>query len=266
LTYKIPHHFISVLEPDEYYSAGQFGTDARIQIEKIFQRRNIPLIVGGSGLYIRAIHEGLFSIGSIDSEYRRRLQGRLKTEGSEVLFEELKEIDLPVAKTIHPRNGKRIIRALEVYQNTGKPLSALQQEKPAEVPNFSVLKFGLTRERAALYQQINERVDYMFREGLVEEVRKILASGYDKNLNSLNTVGYKEVIDFLDGEINMETCVELVKRNTRRYAKRQLTWFRAEKNIHWLNLSEEVPLEETAKKIIKKYRRELKKADVSEAN
>jgi tRNA dimethylallyltransferase len=261
---KIPHHFIDILEPDEYYSAGQFGTDARLQIKKIFHRGKIPLIVGGSGLYIRAILDGFFSGGSADTDYRRRLQGRLKAEGSEVLYEELKEIDFSLAKTIHPRNGKRIIRALEVYQNTGKPLSELQREKPAEAPNFIALKFGLTRERTALYQQINERVDYMFQKGLVEEVRQIIARGYHKTLNSLNTVGYKEVIDFLEGEIDLETCVELVKRNTRRYAKRQLTWFRAEKNIHWLNLDEEVPLGEIAEKIIKEYWRELNKTDVSE--
>jgi tRNA dimethylallyltransferase len=256
---KIPHHFIDVLKPDEYYSAGQYGTDARLHIEKIFHRGKIPLIVGGSGLYIRAILDGFFNGGSVDTDYRRRLQGRLKAEGAEVLYEELKEIDFPIAKTIHPQNGKRIIRALEVYQNTGKPLSELQREKPAEAPKFTALKFGLTRERSALYQKINERVDHMFQEGLVEEVRQILARGYNKTLNSLNTVGYKEVIDFLEGEIDLETCVELVKRNTRRYAKRQLTWFRAEKNIHWLNLDEEVSLEEIAEKIIKEYQWELKK-------
>jgi len=262
---KIPHHFIDILEPDEYYSAGQFGTDARLQIDKIFHRGKIPLIVGGSGLYIRAILDGFFSSGSGDTDYRRKLQGRLKAEGSEVLFEELKEIDFPVAKTIHPRNGKRIIRALEVYQNSGKPLSVLQREKPAEAPNFTALKFGLTRERTALYQQINKRVDHMFREGLVEEVRQVLARGYNKTLNSLNTVGYKEVIDFLEGKIDLETCVELVKRNTRRYAKRQMTWFRAEKNLHWLNLDEGIPLGDIAEKIINEYWREMNKKDISEA-
>jgi tRNA dimethylallyltransferase len=261
----IPHHFIDFLKPDVYYSAGQFGISARTKIEEIFQRGNLPLIVGGSGLYIRAVLDGFFDGDSIDTENRKILQRRLKTEGSEALYEELIIIDSPVAQTIHPRNGKRITRALEVYHNTGKRLSELQRKRPASYPSFTALKFGLMRERSQLYQRINERVDQMLREGFVTEVQKILERGYDKNLNSLNTVGYKEVIDYLEGDISLDTCVELIKRNTRRYAKRQLTWFRAEKDIRWLTLDESEPLSEIAKKIIKIYRREIKRLDVNKA-
>jgi tRNA dimethylallyltransferase len=251
---KIPHHYIDRLEPDQDYSAGQFGNDARETVREIFGRNHVPLVVGGSGLYIRALTEGFFSGEEKDPENRKRLQKRLKTEGSDSLYNELDKIDPVTARSIHPQNGKRIVRALEVYYNTGKPLSVLWQKK-SQPPEFSFIKFGLLMDRKQLYHRINERVEQMFSDGLLEEVKNILSAGYPPQLNSLNTVGYKEVIDFLEGKTDYQTCIELIQRNTRRYAKRQMTWFNAEKDIRWLPVAGDSRVTELAETIIGEYRR-----------
>jgi tRNA dimethylallyltransferase len=225
---KIPHHFIDLLYPDQSYSAGQYGEEARRVIEEIFNRGKTPLVVGGSGLYIKALLEGFFEGDIKSSQIRESLRKRLRTEGA-------------VAREIHPHNGHRIIRALEVYENTGQPLSALQQKKITK-PSFSVKKLGLNMDRPQLYQRINNRVIKMFNQGLVEEVHDILSKGYQKDLNSLNTVGYKEVIQYLDGVIDYEACVQMIQRNSRNYAKRQLTWFRPDKEILWYEIKKETDL------------------------
>jgi tRNA dimethylallyltransferase len=247
-----PHHFIDICKPDQYYSAGQFGLDARAVVKKIARKGNIPLIVGGSGLYIRALFEGFFNGNVYDQEIRDSLKERMKNEGLEKLYQELQKIDKRSAVKIHPNNSQRIIRALEVFYIAGKTLSNLQQKKLIPF-SFPQLKIGVNIKRELLYKNINKRVDHMFAAGLVDEVKSILACGFDKHLNSLNTLGYKEVIQYLDGKINYENCVEQVKQNSRRYAKRQLTWFRADKDLRWIDIENSSDLKKACHKIIKMF-------------
>lgn len=246
---EIPHHFINYLDLDQYYSAGQFGKEARKKIMQIFTRGRIPLIVGGSGLYIRALLKGFFEGNIVNLEIRQSLQKRLEEEGSKALYKELMELDRESASKIHPNNSKRVLRALEVCLVSGKKFSSLRKKKPPPMP-YRILKFGINKSRNKLYQDINSRVDLMFQNGLVSEVTRILDLGYDINLNSINTVGYKEVIRFLKGEIDQNTCIEQVKQNSRRYAKRQLTWFRAEKDIQWYIIENSEDLKMVASDIV----------------
>ncbi len=252
----IPHHFIDILEPDQFYSAGQYGSDARKVIREIFEKNKIPLVVGGSGLYIKALLEGFFKNDVRDEGIRKSLQDRLETEGPESLYQELKKVDEASTQKIHPQNSQRLIRALEVYLASGVPLSHLQQKR-ADPPDFQTIKFGITKDRKQLYRDIDERVDEMFRAGLLQEVSNLLQRGYAKELNSLNSVGYKEVIQYLDGIIDYDTCTELVKRNSRRYAKRQLTWFKADPEIQWMEIRKPDDYEEACEVILRTYHKTL---------
>ena len=249
---RIPHHFIDMLEPDENYSAGQFGLQAREVIEQIFQREKIPLIVGGSGLYLKALLDGFFEGDVRDERIRNSLERRLEEEGSEPLYNDLVKLDKTAAAKIHPNNGQRIIRALEVCLTADAKFSDLQKKKLPD-PDFTVLKFGINKPRSQLYADIDRRVDQMFENGLLAEVVGILERGFEKNLNSLNSVGYKEVIDYLEGNLDFETCVKLIKQNSRRYAKRQLTWFRADDKIRWFMLDDKMGFREISRQIIKTY-------------
>jgi len=246
---RVPHHFINMLKPDQDYSAGRFGEDGRKKIEEIFERNKTPLVVGGAGLYIKALLEGFFEGEIHNNKIRKSLQDRLKQEDSLTLYQELNKVDPEIAQKLHPHNGKQIIRALEVYLSTGERLSDLQKNKlPAS--DYHSLKFGLMQERNTLYKRINRRVERMFQDGLLGEVTKILNLGYDEGLNSLNTVGYAEVIQYMKGNMDYESCVEQVKRNSRHYAKRQLTWFRADKDIHWFNIEDQQELGTVAREIV----------------
>ena len=230
----IPHHFIDILNPDQDYSAGMFGKEARRCIGEIFRRGNIPLVVGGSGLYIRALLYGFFREDARDLTLREQIKNRLSDIGPQGLHEELGRVDPLAAQKIHPNNTRRVIRALEVSYATGRPITDVQVRNPDPAP-FKWLQLGLTMEREALYERINDRVEVMFEAGLIEEVRGILMRGYSREHNALNSVGYKEVIEHFDGDMALDSCKDLIKRNTRRYAKRQLTWFRADENIQWVD-------------------------------
>ncbi len=249
---KIPHHFVNMLEPDENYSAGQFGLQARVVIDEIFRRERIPLIVGGSGLYIKALLDGFFEEDVRDKQIRNSLEKRLEQEGSQSLYADLIKLDEAAAAKIHPKNSQRIIRALEVCLAADLKFSDLQKKKVPKL-NFKVLKFGINKPRAQLYADINQRVDQMFNDGLLPEVSGVLEKGYKKDLNSLNSVGYKEAIECLEGSIDFETCVKLIKQNSRRYAKRQLTWFRADGEIQWFMLDDKMGFPEISRQIIKTY-------------
>lgn len=240
---KIPHHMVDFLAPDAEYSAGQFGSEAREIICDIFSRGNLPVVVGGSGLYIRALLDGFFQDDIRNPMLRDQLSRRLEKEGSLQLHEELTRIDPQAAARIHPNNGHRIVRALEVCYTAQQPISEIQREKRDPAP-FTWIKYGLTMERQALYDRINRRVDDMFGQGLLDEVKKIIEMGYSTTLNALNSVGYKEVIAHLNGELDLESCKALIKRNSRRYAKRQLTWFRSEKDLHWLDVADKSAIEQ----------------------
>jgi tRNA dimethylallyltransferase len=246
---RVKHYFIDELDPNEEFNAGIFGEKGREIIEDIFSRGKIPIIVGGSGLYVKSLIDGFFEGPGADWELREMLYRKASQLGKEAIYEELKKVDPVSAEKIHPNNLKRIIRALEVYYITGKPISQMQKEIKPEI-NFKTIQIGLNWDRKKLYKRIEERVDKMIKDGLIEEVKKLRELGFDKNLNSLQTVGYKEVFDYLDGLISYEQMIYLIKRNSRRYAKRQLTWFRQDKRIIWLDVDESTDFEKLADKVI----------------
>ena len=244
---RVKHYFIDELLPDQEFNAGEFGKKGRLIIDDIIKRNKIPIVVGGSGLYIKALVDGLFEGPTSDKTIRHHLFHRLKIEGSEKLLEELRSVDPTAAEKMLPSNTRRIIRALEVYQLTGTPISELQKSR---IPiNFSAVFVGLNWERKQLYERINKRVDCMLKEGLIEEVKDLISKGYSQELNSLQTVGYKEVFDFIQGKIDYQQMVTLIKRNTRRFAKRQLTWFRHDARITWFDVSNESEFEKVGGKI-----------------
>lgn len=234
---KVKHHFIDIKFPDEYYSAGRYGKDARQKIYELFQQGKIPIVVGGSGLYIRALVDGFFDKQISDTEVKNRLKLEIKKNGTSNLYDRLKQVDLVTAEKIHPNDGHRIVRALEVYELTGQSLSEFQKQKP-EKANFIPIFIGLNRDRKILYQIIEQRVDLMIENNLVDEVKMLIKMGYHSQLNSLQTVGYREVFDYLENRINFDEMVALIKQRSRNYAKRQLTWFRKDKRIKWFNLDD----------------------------
>jgi len=246
---EIKHYFIDELEPAEEFNVSIFEKSSLSIFTKLFVVHKTPIVVGGSGLYIRALVDGLFEIQDNDEDYRKYLSDLRNKNGNEFLYEKLKTIDPTSAAKMYPQNWKRVIRALEVYNLTGRKISELHKEYAREV-NIKYFQFGLNWERDILYERINNRVDEMIKNGLVEEVKSLLEKGFSKELNALNTVGYKEIISYLDKKISLERAVELIKRNTRHFAKRQLTWFNADKRIHWFKINSENQLNEISNSII----------------
>ncbi len=229
----IPHHFIDDREIDEPISAGAFADAAWTRITSIRNRERNVVAVGGSTLYLKALTQGLADIPTVPAYVRQKLNRRLQDEGPHRLYDELKAVDPAAAATMDPTKSQRIVRALEVYHATGRPLSEHQQNKIE--PPFDFQVFVLDRDRAELYNRIEQRVDQMIDNGLIDEVRQILEAGFGAELPALRTIGYQEPIAFLRGAIDEAEMLRLLKRNTRRYAKRQLTWFRREPNYIWLD-------------------------------
>ena len=231
---EIRHHLIDIADPDENVSAARYAEEADRAIAEILSRGKRVIVVGGTGLYIRALLKGLVDSPSGSGEVRSRLQQEARERGNQAMLDELMEVDPESAGRMHPNNLVRIIRALEVYRITGIPLSRYQQEHGFSSPRYQALQIGLEVERSELYRRIEQRVDGMLAAGLVDEVRRLLQAGYSRQDKALRGIGYKEIISFLDGECTCAEAVELIKRDTRRYAKRQMTWFRAENEIIWL--------------------------------
>ncbi|OGV05162.1 MAG: tRNA (adenosine(37)-N6)-dimethylallyltransferase MiaA [Ignavibacteria bacterium RIFOXYA2_FULL_37_17] len=248
---KMKHHFIDLLEPDEDYNVSRFETDSLKVIDELITQGKIPIVVGGSGLYIKALTEGIFNSVDTDDDYREELKVKREKFGNEYLYDELKKVDPQSASGMLPQNWKRIMRALEVFHLTGEPIWKMQENYERKV-DYNFILFGLDWDRKILYANIEKRVDEMIESGLMDEVKNILSLGYSKNINSLNTVGYKEIISYLDNEITLEHAIELIKRNTRRYAKRQMTWFRKTENINWLTCDENTSSEQLISLILKK--------------
>jgi len=248
---KVPHHLIDFLDPSENYDVSKFENDANEIIDQIHKKNKTPIVVGGSGLYVKALIDGIFDSAEKDEKYRKELLQKRKDFGNEFLYEELKKVDLTSAERMLPQNWKRVMRALEVFHTTGEPIwkHHLKQSTQTE-KKYLFRQYGLNWDRKILYENINYRVDWMIENGLIEEVKTILNLGYDKSLNSLNTVGYKEIIQYLDGINSLERSVELIKRNTRHYAKRQMTWFRKDKRINWFDVNDLNEFDIIAKKII----------------
>ncbi len=233
----VRHHFIDIKSPVEYYSAGRYGREARQTIDQLLAEGKTPVVVGGSGFYIRALVDGFFDKHISDPEIKSRLKAEIQQQGLLPLYERLKQIDLPSAQKIHPNDSHRIVRALEVYEITGQPLSEFQKEKSIGA-SFSASFVGLTRQRKSLYRLIEDRVDSMIKNGLVDEVLSLKKMGFSPALNSLQTVGYKEVFDYLDNKISFHEMIGLIKQRNRNYAKRQLTWFRQDKRILWFDVDD----------------------------
>lgn len=231
----VKHHFISTLNPDEYFSAGLFGVQATQVAVDIFKRNKIPVVVGGSGLYIKALCDGLFDEDKeeTDNSIRIKLDSTLKEKGIDDLYEKLVNIDKKSAEKYSDKNPRRILRALEYYYKSGRKLSDAQRAFPEKRP-FNIYYYGIYHPREILYNRINKRTEMIWAGGLKQEAEHVLYLGYSRELNALNTVGYKEYFEFSDGKISEGQAIELMKRNTRRYAKRQMTWFRRNNNINWL--------------------------------
>ena len=245
---QAPHHFIDCRNPDKKFNAGDFQSEGRNVISQILKRKHLPLIVGGTGLYIRAVIDGFFDQPEISGDVRKKLEKKLAAEGKDALFKELTSIDPESAATMDATKYRRVIRALEVYYETGTPISQFHLQHSIQ-KIYDAKFFGLRWERNALYERINLRVERMLAAGFLEEVKKLQEMGFDDRYQSLQTVGYKEAFAFLRNEISKERMIELMKQNTRRFAKRQMTWFRKEERITWFDISSDDQFDSISQKI-----------------
>ncbi|MCX7875741.1 MAG: tRNA (adenosine(37)-N6)-dimethylallyltransferase MiaA [Melioribacteraceae bacterium] len=245
----VKHHFINELDLENVFDASKFEIKGLKIIEELFSKNKLPIVCGGTGLYIKALIDGIISTVPNDITLRQDLLNKRLIFGNEYIYNELKKVDPKAAEKMLPQNWKRIIRALEVFHITGNSILDIQKNLLRD-KNIVFLQFGLRWNREILYNRINKRVNNMIEAGLVEEVKKILEMGYDKNLFSLNTVGYKEIIDYLEGKFSIDKAIELIKRNTRRYAKKQFTWFNKDKRIFWLDINDKSEFDSITNKII----------------
>ncbi len=236
---KVKHHLIDVVEPDELFTAADFARTGRMLAEQIHRRGALPLVVGGTGLYIRILTEGLVQAPPADPGLRRSLLETETALGEGTLHLRLKEVDPVLAERLAPRDLVRIVRGLEVWTLTGERLSELQHEHAFGERPFRTLWFGIAPQRDELYRRIDRRVEGMVADGLLDETRSLLSRGFPPDCKGLRTIGYQEAIRHLQGEIDMTEMVELIQRNTRRYAKRQITWFTKVKEMFWLDSLEE---------------------------
>lgn len=246
----VSHHLIDLVDPDEYYSAADYGRASRKVILDLLSHGVQPVMVGGSGLYIRAALNGLFEGPSADRRVRDELEALALKKGNMFLHETLAGIDPQAASRINPNDLRRLIRALEVFRLTGKPISTFFSSEEAARKPFNPLLFGLTREKQELHQRIHQRIDAMMEKGWLQEVEKLLDMGYSSSLVSMQSFGYRHLARCLEGEIGLQEAVSLIKRDTRRFAKRQMTWFRMMKGVQWINLSSLPGGEDSAVKTI----------------
>lgn len=238
----VKHYLVDELMPDEEFHVVRFQQMAKAALKEIYENGQIPIIVGGTGFYIQAL---LYDIDFTESEddgvgsqYRQELEAFAKEHGNEALHNRLKEVDEKGAAAIHPNNVKRVIRALEYYHKTGQPISEHNEEQRQKESPYDFRYFVLNHDRNVLYDRIDKRIDIMVEQGLVEEVKKLKDMGYTKDMVSMQGLGYKEILDYLDGETTLEEAIYILKRDTRHFAKRQLTWFRREKEVIWLDKQE----------------------------
>ena len=230
---QVPHHLYDIIDPAEFFSAGQYMVQARRVCQEIAGRGRVPIVVGGTGLYLRVLLEGIFPGPGRVENVRDRLHKIARQKGTDYLHRLLRRRDPEAFCRIHPSDEKRIVRAFEIYLTTGKRITDLQARKKS-LRGFSILKIGLDLPRSTLCDKINCRVLEMFRSGLIEETRELLARGYRTDSKGFEALGYRHTIAFLEGDLSREMAIELTQRDTRRYAKRQMTWFRKEAEVHWI--------------------------------
>ncbi len=233
-TKKVRYHLVRFLSPTKEYSAGSFRRRAASLIDDIIGRKKLPIIVGGTGLYVKGLVDGLFPAPEADLEFRKNMYDYASRYGNIHLHKKLEKIDTASASAIHPNNVRRVVRALEICRSTGHTMTELKNGTKGIADKYRIKIFGLNSSREKIYSDINDRVDNMFEEGLVGEVKRL--SGKRLSKTALAALGFKEVLKFLKGKIDLNTAKELMKQNTRRYAKRQLTWFRADGRIRWFDV------------------------------
>lgn len=232
---KAKHHLAGILSPAKEYNAAIFRSKAAILIRAIIKRKAIPIIAGGSGLYTKALIDGLFPSPEADPAFRNRMQRLISRYGSKYLHKRLTKADPVSASRIHPNDVRRVIRALEIYHSTGHTMTELKDRTKGLADEYDIRMFGIIAPREKIYSNINSRVDNMFRSGVLKEVKILKKRALSKTAKA--ALGYKEISDYLNGKCDLESAKEELKMNTRRYAKRQLTWFRADKRIRWFDMS-----------------------------
>lgn len=230
---EIPHHLVDFIDPDQDFNAGQFAGMAHEIISDLIRKNRLPFIVGGTGLYIKALLNGLIEDNFSNVSVREKLKKEAEVYGKETIYGRLKAVDPETANRLHPNDIYRIIRALEIFEISGKPLSMLHNEHRFTKTQYHSLKLGLHLDRKILYKRIDHRVDIMTSDGLIEEVQEILKRGYSADLKSMKAIGYSHLTDYLKGKCTLNEAVDKLKRDTRRYSKRQMTWFRADRDITW---------------------------------
>ena len=232
----IPHYLVDVLEPEEEFHIVKFQQMAKKAMEDIYSRGKIPILVGGTGFYIQAVTKDIdFTEAQQENDYRKELEALAEEKGGEHLHEMLRKVDPVSADAIHAHNVKRVIRALEFYNQNGSPISAHNEEQKQHESPYNLAYFVLNMPRELLYERIDLRVDQMMKEGLLEEVSRLKEEGCHRGMVSMKGLGYKEILAYLDGEYPLEEAVRVLKRDTRHFAKRQLTWFRREQELTWVN-------------------------------
>lgn len=265
--HQVPHRLINLVEPDEPFNAGAFRRHAVREITRLYEQGRLPFVVGGSGLYVRALLRGLWDGPPVDRALRRALEQESRVRGGESMYQELSRIDPETARRLHPRDSVKVLRALEVYRQTGVPLSQAHGEHRGQPTPFRALVLGLTMERARLYQRIDHRVDVELAKGLVAETQALLAKGYSRDLVSMKSLGYRQIAGYLQGEYSFDEAVRQLKRDTRHFAKRQMTWFRKEPGLQWVEVQPEESTQSVARRlmtIIDPFLNTLRKDDADE--
>jgi tRNA dimethylallyltransferase len=235
----VPHHLLDLVLPDEPFDAGTYLKQAQAVVAALHGRGKVPLVVGGTGLYLKVLSHGICAVAPGDAAVRERLQNELQARGLPHLYRELQSVDPVLAERMQPRDRQRILRALEVYAVTGKPLSAWQAGHGFRQSQYRTIKVFVTRSREDLYDRIDQRVRAMMAQGLLDEVKCLMDRGYGPDLKAMQSLGYRQLTAHLGGECSLDEAVQLIQRDTRRYAKRQLTWFRADPQYLWLPADDE---------------------------
>lgn len=230
---RVQHYFVHQLEPEQYYNAAQFESDVISLLSSLYENLDTVILTGGSMMYIDAVCKGIDDLPDVDESLRKQLKEQVQREGLEPIRQQLKLLDPDFYRQVDLKNTQRVIHALEICLMTGVPYSSLRKRQVRQRP-FEIIKIGLCREREELYERINQRVEMMMQDGLVRECQSLIPF---RHLNALNTVGYKEIYNYLDGEWTKEFAVEKIKQNSRIYSRKQMTWFKRDEDIHWVNLS-----------------------------
>ena len=247
---RVPHRLIDLVEPDEPFNAGEFRRQALREISRLYEKGLLPLVVGGTGLYVRALLNGLWTGPPSDRTLRRKLEEEVRARGGESMYQELGRVDPVTASRLHPRDTVKVLRALEVYRQIGVPLSKAHEAHRERAAPFRALVLGLTMERAVLHQRIDQRVDVELAKGLIDETRTLLTKGYSRDLVSMKSLGYRQMAGYLEGEYSFDEAVRRLKRDTRHFAKRQMTWFRKEPGLTWVEVQPEESVQSVSQRVV----------------